>query len=185
MELCLPCVTLCCGLAQHLCLRKRSDCALEGCLPSRPTRPQLSLLSCRRGFERGAVRPSALQDQVGNVLPAFWYLGGTFRPEVVAVLESRTQIRHIFIPVNRFLWWNWGWAGLKTGWGEVGSREAERHHGSFSCASQILIPLNINFLHSRLCKIGQVEKVDFEPCPSESRVHVLKPSQQRDICNFF
>lgn len=58
-----------------------------GGMSTLPPPTTLSLLSCRRGFERGAVRPSALQGQVGNFLPAFWYLGGTFRPEVVAVLE--------------------------------------------------------------------------------------------------
>ena len=82
---------------------------------------------------------------------------------------------YIFIPVNKFLVWDWGWTRLTLDWVGVGSREAKRCLGSFFCTSQILIPLSITFLYIsiRHCMIRQVQRWTLNPRPSESRVHAL------------
>lgn len=145
--------------ACYLCLQKQGS-------PTRLMPPlflPLSVPSCGKGLGGLLVQPSTLPHQQWMFFLHLGAQGGAFRQEVIAVLErvKDTNKAYIFIPV-RFLCWDWGWVGLRPGQGRVGSREAVRRHGSFSCESQILMPLNIDFVHSRHCKIRQVDKVDFK-----------------------
>lgn len=95
-------------------------------------------------------------------------------------------MRHMFLSLSTTFCAEIEWgSGLRPDQGRVGSREAMRRHGSFSYVCRVLIPLNINFLHTRHCEIRQVDKMDFlNICPSESRVHALN-HPKRGNCIFF
>lgn len=69
---------------------------------------------------------------------------------------------------------------VQVGWG------AERQSSTFPDASRILIPPNINFLHSGLCKIRQVGRGElWIHVPLSLESGFLNHPRQRDICKFF